>query len=106
MISVYAIIKSGGKQLRVEPGQEVNLEKLPAAAGETIELTEVMLIGGDGSLRVGQPTLVGARVTAKVLAQGKKRKVLVFHYKPKKNIRKRQGHRQPFTRVRIETIEG
>ena len=106
MLELYAIVRSGGKQLRIEPGQEVNLEKLPAAVGSSIELEEVLLIGGEGAPRVGQPLVEGAKVRAKVLVHGKDRKILVFRYKPKKNIRKRYGHRQPFTRVRIETIEG
>lgn len=105
VLGLYAIIQSGGKQYRVEQGQELNLEKLPAEVGSGIELSEVLLVGGDGSPRVGQPLVAGAKVLAKVISQGKARKILVFHYKAKKNIRKRQGHRQPFTRVRIESIE-
>jgi len=99
------VIQSGGKQLRVEPGQTVRLEKLHAEVGAGIELGEVLLIGGEGEARIGQPLVEGAKVRATVLSQGKARKILVFHYKPKKNIRKRQGHRQPFTTVRIDGIE-
>lgn len=102
---MYAIIKSGGKQLRVEPGQVVRVEKLPVEAGKPVEFGEVLLIGGEGAPRIGQPTIVGATVRGTVLAQGKARKILVFHYKPKKNIRKRRGHRQPFTSVRIDAID-
>ncbi|MGE5550686.1 MAG: 50S ribosomal protein L21 [Bacteroidota bacterium] len=102
---MYAIIKSGGKQLRVEPGQVVSVEKLPLEAGNAVEFGEVLLVGGEGAPRVGQPLVPGAKVRATVIAQGKTRKILVFHYKPKKNIRKRRGHRQPFTRVRIDAIE-
>ena len=82
------------------------MEKLPVEVGSTIELDEVLLIGGEAAPRIGQPLIEGAKIRAKVMAQGKAPKILVFHYKAKKNIRKRQGHRQPFTRVRIEAIEG
>lgn len=102
---MYAVIQSGGKQLRVEPGQMVRLERIRAEVGAEVELSEVLLIGGDGETRIGQPLVQGAKVRATVVSQGKARKVLVFHYKPKKNIRKRQGHRQPFTTVRIDGIE-
>ncbi|NLG83554.1 MAG: 50S ribosomal protein L21 [Firmicutes bacterium] len=102
---MYAIIKTGGKQLRVEPGQTVKVEKLSAQKGETVEFTEVLLAGGEGELYIGRPFVTGARVWGKVLGTGKGRKILVFHYKPKKNIRRRRGHRQPFTMVRIEAIE-
>ncbi|MGE5599430.1 MAG: 50S ribosomal protein L21 [Bacteroidota bacterium] len=103
---MYAIIRSGGKQLRVEPGQVVRLEKLPGEPGSSVEFDEVLLIGGEGETRVGRPLLNGSKVRGTVLAQGRNRKILVFKYKAKKNIRKRQGHRQPFTAVRIEAIEG
>jgi len=105
VLGLYAIIRSGGKQVRVEPGQTVNLEKLPAEVGEKVELKEVLVLGGEAETRIGQPLVPGASVRATVVAQGKLRKVIVFHYKAKKNIRKRQGHRQPFTAVRIDGIE-
>lgn len=98
-------MRCGGKQYRVEPGCEVNLERLPAEAGKDVELNEVLLIGGEGKIVAGQPLVAGAKVRARVIAQGKARRILVFHYKAKKNVRKRRGHRQPYTRVRIEAIE-
>lgn len=105
MLGLYAIIRSGGKQVRVEPGQTVNLEKLSAEVGAKVELNEVLVLGGDAGTRIGQPLVPGASVRGTVVAQGKHRKILVFHYKAKKNVRKRQGHRQPFTAVRIDGIE-
>ncbi len=104
VLGLYAIIRSGGKQMRVEPGQTVNLERLPVKVGAKVDLQEVLVLGGEGEARIGQPLVPGAVVRATVVAQGKYRKILVFHYKPKKNIRKRQGHRQPFTTVRIDDI--
>ncbi|HHZ20774.1 MAG TPA: 50S ribosomal protein L21 [Firmicutes bacterium] len=103
---MYAIVECGGKQYRVAPGETITVEKLPQAVGETVELDKVLLIGGGDKLVVGQPMVEGAKVTAKVVEQGKGKKILVFHYKPKKNIRKRYGHRQPYTRLKIEAIEG
>jgi len=102
---LYAIIRTGGKQLRVEPGQTVKVEKLSAQKGETVEFTEVLLTGGEGELRIGRPFVEGAKVRGTVIGTGKGRKILVFRYKPKKNVRRRKGHRQPFTMVRIEAIE-
>ena len=103
---VYAIVECGGKQYRVAPGEVITVEKLPQAVGEMVELDKVLLLGGEGKTVIGMPVVDGAKVTAKVLEQDKAKKVLVFHYKAKKNIRKRYGHRQPYTRLRIETIEG
>ena len=103
---MYAIVECGGKQYRVAPGETITVEKLPQAVGETVELDKVLLIGGGDKLVVGQPMVEGAKVTAKVVEQSKGKKILVFHYKPKKNIRKRYGHRQPYTRLKIEAIEG
>ena len=100
---MYAIIKTGGKQLRVEEGQTIWVEKLAAEAGDIVIFDEVLLIGGD-NLKVGNPLIKGATVTAKVEKQGKSKKIIVFKYKPKKNYRKKQGHRQPYTRLVIEKI--
>lgn len=101
---MYAIVECGGKQYRVAPGQVITVEKLPQAVGEVVELDKVLMIGGEGDLQVGKPIVEGAKVQAKVTEQGKSKKILVFHYKAKKNIRKRYGHRQPYTRLLVETI--
>ncbi len=101
---MYAVIETGGKQLRVNEGEEVFVEKLDAAEGEEITFDNVLMIGGD-KLTVGNPTIDGAKVKAKVVKHGKQRKIIVFKYKPKKNYRRKQGHRQPYTKLEITKIE-
>ncbi|MDI6710562.1 MAG: 50S ribosomal protein L21 [Thermoanaerobacterales bacterium] len=103
---MYAIIETGGKQYRVQEGLRLFVEKLPAEPGDTVVFDRVLAIGGDGEeLAVGRPTVDGARVTGKVLKQARGKKIIVFKYKPKKNYRRKQGHRQPLTQVVIEKIE-
>ena len=82
------------------------MEKLQASEGETVELDKVMAISKDDGLTVGTPWIENAKVTATILNHGKKDKIIVFKYKPKKNYRKKQGHRQPYTQLKIEKIEG
>lgn len=101
---MYAVIKTGGKQYRVQEGEVLKLEKLAADVGETVEFDQVLALKNDDGLKVGAPYVEGVRVQGKVLGQGKAKKIIVFKYKPKKNYRKKQGHRQPFTSVRIEKI--
>ncbi|HHT64383.1 MAG: 50S ribosomal protein L21 [Bacillota bacterium] len=102
---MYAIIETGGKQYKVAEGDVLRVEKLPVEAEQTVEIDKVLAVSKDGALTVGSPVLNGAKVILKVLEHGKGKKILVFKYKPKKNIRKRQGHRQPFTKVLVEKIE-
>ncbi|MBR3457753.1 MAG: 50S ribosomal protein L21 [Selenomonadaceae bacterium] len=102
---MYAIIKTGGKQYRVAEGDVVMVEKLDAAEGDSVVFDQVLTVVNDGDVKVGKPLVEGAKVTGKVEAQGKARKILVFKYKAKSNYRRRQGHRQPFTKVVIEKIE-
>ena len=102
---MYAIIKTGGKQYCVEEGKVITIEKLDVEAGAEVAFDEVLLVSGD-SVKIGQPTVAGAKVTGKVLEQGKGSKIRIFKYKAKSNYRRRQGHRQPFTKVQIEKIEG
>lgn len=102
---MYAIIKTGGKQYRVSEGDSIFVEKLEAAEGEVVTFDEVIAVSKEDALVVGNPFVEGAKVTAKVEKQGKARKILVFKYKAKANYRRRQGHRQPFTKVVIEKIE-
>jgi large subunit ribosomal protein L21 len=102
---VYAIIMTGGKQYRVSEGDVIRVEKLPVAEGEKVVLDKVLAVGEGADLQVGTPYVNGARVTAAVEAHGKGKKIIVFKYKPKKNYRRKQGHRQPYTRLRIEKIE-
>jgi large subunit ribosomal protein L21 len=103
---VYAIVETGGKQYRVSEGATLYVEKLPGEPESTVELDKVLLIQDGESVRVGTPYIDGARVVATVVKQAKAPKILVFKYKPKKNYRKRYGHRQPYTALRIERIEG
>ena len=102
---MYAVIKTGGKQYRVAEGDVLNVEKLNAEAGGEVVFDEVLTVVNDADVKIGQPVVEGAKVTAKVVEQGKGEKILVFKYKAKSNYRKRQGHRQPFTKVEISKIE-
>ena len=101
---MYAVVKTGGKQYRVQEGDVLFVEKLDVAVDSTVELTEVLAVGG-GTLKVGAPLVEGAKVVAKVLAQGKAKKVTVFKYKRKKDYRRKNGHRQPYTKLVVEKIE-
>ena len=102
---MYAIIKTGGKQYRVSEGDVITIEKLDVAAEGTVSFDEVVTVVKDGDVKVGTPLVDGAKVTGTILEHGKAKKILVFKYKAKSNYRRRQGHRQPFTKVRIEKIE-
>ena len=101
---MYAIIRSGGKQYKVEPGMVVKVEKLDAEVGATVDL-KVLMLANDGVVKAGADCK-DAKVSAVVTRQDKHAKILVVHYKPKKQIRKRQGHRQPYTELKITAIEG
>lgn len=103
---MYAVIETGGKQYRVSEGDVIRVEKLPVDVGASVELDKVLALSKDDGLQVGKPWLESSKVTAKVLQHGKSEKIIVFKYKPKKNYRKKQGHRQPFTEIQIEKIEG
>ncbi|HBT80127.1 MAG: 50S ribosomal protein L21 [Selenomonas sp.] len=102
---MYAIIKTGGKQYKVSEGDVITVEKLAANEGDAVVFDNVLTVVNDGDVKVGTPVVEGAKVTGKVEAQGKAKKILVFKYKAKSNYRRRQGHRQPFTKVVIEKIE-
>jgi len=102
---MYAIIQTGGKQYRVSEGDVLSIEKLTAAEGEEVIFDQVLTVVADGDVKIGKPVLEGAKVTAKVVEHGKGKKILVFKYKAKSNYRKRQGHRQPYTKVEISKIE-
>ena len=103
--NMYAIIRTGGKQYRVSEGDVLNVEKLNVEEGQEVVFDEVLTVVNDGDVKVGAPTVAGAKVTAKVAKQGKADKIFVFKYRAKSNYRKRQGHRQPFTQVEITSIE-
>ena len=100
---MYAIIQTGGKQYKVEAGDEILVEKLNAEVDAEVEF-DVLLVSGESGIQVGTPVLEGIKAKAKVLEHGKGDKVIVFKYKAKKNIRTKRGHRQPYTKVQILTI--
>src|SRR5947208_1924174 len=104
-MSMYAVIKTGGKQYRVAEGETVKVEKLPGEAGEKVTFSDVLLIAGGESVKIGKPTVAGAQVEAEIVEQGRARKIIVFKYKRRKNYRKRQGHRQPFTALKVTAIK-
>jgi large subunit ribosomal protein L21 len=101
---MYAIIATGGKQYRVSEGDIIYVEKIDAEIDSTVEFKDVIAISADNKLTAGRPTVEGASVQGKVLAQGKEKKVVIFKFKAKKDYRKKQGHRQPYTKVQIEKI--
>jgi large subunit ribosomal protein L21 len=101
---VYAVIETGGKQYKVQEGQFLDVEKLPQAVGETIELDRVLLVSDDEQVQVGRPFIEDAKVLATVARHDKHRKVIIFKYRPRKRYRRTKGHRQPFTRLRIDKI--
>ena len=103
---MYAIIATGGKQYKVEEGQTLDVELLHAEAGETVDIDAVLMLNKDGEVVTGKPYVEGAKVTLKVVENGKAPKITVFKYKPKKNYRRKKGHRQPYTRVTVESIVG
>ena len=101
---MYAVIVTGGKQYKVSEGDVVFVEKLENAEGDTVTFDKVLVVSNDNGLTVGAPYVDGAAVTASVLKNGKSKKVTVFKYKAKKNEKKKIGHRQPYTKVQIQTI--
>ena len=101
---MYAVIKTGGKQYRVQQGDVIFVEKLNAQADEAVTFDEVLLVGDADQAQVGTPVVKGAKVQGKVVSQVKSRKIVVYKYKAKKNERKKQGHRQPYTKVEITAI--
>ncbi len=103
---MYAVIKSGGRQYRVEQGATIRVDKLPGDAGTTVELPEVLLVADGENVKVGAPTVPGAKVTAEIVAQVLGPKLLVFKFRRRKAYRRKTGHRQPFTALEITGITG
>jgi large subunit ribosomal protein L21 len=101
---MYAVIQTGGKQYRVEPGQKLRVERLPGNPGETVSFDQVLLVGGD-SPKIGRPILSGASVSAEIIAHDRGPKIIVFKLRRRKNYRRKQGHRQPFTELKITDIK-
>jgi large subunit ribosomal protein L21 len=103
---MYAVVRTGGKQARVAPGERVRVEKLPGVVGDTVELADVLLIAADDGPRVGTPLVEGARVVGTITAQGRGPKLIVFKMKRRKGYRRKIGHRQDYTEILVDRIEG
>lgn len=103
---MYAVIKTGGKQYKVSEGDIIFVEKLDVKEGDTYTFEEVLAVSGSAGFRAGNPTVEGATVTATVVKNGKAKKVTVLRYKAKKNEKKKMGHRQPYTKLQIQSIVG
>jgi large subunit ribosomal protein L21 len=101
---MYAIIRTGGKQYQVSTGERLRVEKIDGTVGDSVELSEVLMVGDGEDVKIGQPTLEGAKVIARIVEQGKARKVLVFKKKRRKGYRVKRGHRQLFTALEIGEI--
>jgi large subunit ribosomal protein L21 len=103
---MYAVVRTGGRQFRVEPGAAVRVEKLDGEVGERIELPEVLLVGGEGDARIGTPLVDGAKVIGTITAQDRGPKITIFKMKRRKGYRRKAGHRQSYTEIRVDKIEG
>jgi len=101
---MYAVIKTGGKQYRVTEGQRLRVERLGGEPGQSVEFKEVLLIGGD-PLKIGRPLVAGASVRAEIVAHARDRKIIVFKFRRRKNYRRKSGHRQPYTELKITGIK-
>jgi large subunit ribosomal protein L21 len=102
---MFAVVRTGGKQFRVEPGTSVRVEKLDGAVGDSIELAEVLLVGEKDSATIGTPLVNGAKVMGTITAQGRGPKITIFKMKRRKGYRRKSGHRQSFTEIRVDQIE-
>lgn len=102
---MYAVFKTGGKQYRVAQGDKLRVEKLPGNVGDAVTFDEVLLLGGD-AVKIGLPMVKGAKVSAKITAQGLNKKIVIFKFRRRKNYRRKTGHRQPFTALEITGISG
>lgn len=103
---MYAVIRTGGKQYRVAQGDRFNVERLPGDVGATVTLSDVLALGEGSGLKLGTPVISGASVEAKIIAQARAKKILVFKFKRRKGYKKQRGHRQYFTRLEITQING
>ena len=102
---MLAVIKTGGKQYLVEPGKKIKIEKIKGKEGKEVTFKEILLVEKNKKVEIGTPLVKGAKVIAKILSQGKRKKVVVLKYKPKTRYKVKKGHRQPFTEVKITKIE-
>lgn len=102
---MYAVLETGGKQYRVQVGDEITVEKLGIEADQEVVFDKVLVVGEGSDIKIGSPYVEGASVKGTVVENGKGEKIIVFKYKPKKDYRKKRGHRQPYTTVKIEAID-
>jgi large subunit ribosomal protein L21 len=102
---MFAVVRTGGKQLRVEPGVAVRVEKLEGSVGDSIELDEVLLVGAEDGAKIGTPLVAGAKVVGTITAQGRGPKLTIFKLKRRKGYRRKAGHRQSYTEIRVDKIE-
>ncbi len=102
---MYAVIKTGGKQYRVAEGQSLRVEKLLGQPGDSVTFNEVLLLGGDAP-KIGQPSVPGAKVEAQIVSHDRDKKIIIFKFRRRKNYRRKQGHRQPYTTLKITSIAG
>ncbi len=103
-MTTYAIVNTGGKQYRVQPGDTIRVESLSGDEGDLVELEDVRMVSDEGQVTLGSPTVAGAKVTAEILGRGKGKKIIVFKYKAKTRYRRKNGHRQLYTELRITDI--
>jgi large subunit ribosomal protein L21 len=103
---MYAVIRSGGKQYRVSQGGSLRVEKLPGEVGSSVTLDDILMIGGEGDVKIGTPKVDGAEITGTIVAQGRGAKIRVFKMKRRKGYRRTQGHRQDYTEIRVDAIRG
>jgi len=102
---MYAVVRTGGKQLRVAPGDRVRVEKLDGEVGASVELEDVLLVGGEGEVKVGKPLVSGAKVSATITSHGRHPKITVFKMKRRTGYRRKQGHRQDYTELLVDSIQ-
>lgn len=103
-MTTYAIVNTGGKQYRVQPGDTIRVESLSGDQGDLVELDDVRMVSDEGEVTLGSPTIAGAKVTAEILGRGKAKKIIIFKYKAKTRYRRKNGHRQQYTELRITDI--
>jgi large subunit ribosomal protein L21 len=101
---MYAVIRTGGKQYRVSEGERLRVEKLDGAVGDSLSFDQVLMLGGD-KVQIGKPLIAGAKVTAEIVAQDRAKKIIVYKYRRRKNYRRKAGHRQPFTELKVTAIK-
>ena len=102
---MYAVVRTGGKQVRVEPGARIRVEQLPGEVGASIELDQVLLLSNEDAIKIGTPVVEGARVSGTITAQGRHPKIRVFKMKRRKGYRRLQGHRQAYTEIQVDSID-